>query len=121
MRGEILNARDDEMAAKQIVDESELTKMQVRKLNALRKSVGDDIGEDAFLKWLRTQDLSGPDVDPNIELIADTLGDVRDSLRIPRGVAYLVKQGRGRLIVETVAVEPKAQPKTRRTRKKKAA
>ncbi len=109
------------MVSKQIVDESELTKMQVRKLNALRKSVGDDIGEDAFLKWLRTQDLSGPDVDPNIELIADTLGSVRDSLRIPRGVAYLVKQGRGRLIVETVAVEPKAQPKTRRPRKKKAA
>ncbi len=109
------------MVAKQIVDESELTKMQVRKLNALRKSVGDDIGENAFLEWLRTQDFSSPDSDPNIELIADTLGSVRDSLRIPRGAAYLVKQGRGRLIVETVAVEPKAKPKTRRPRKKKAA
>ena len=58
------------MVAKQIVDESELTKMQVRKLNALRKSVGDDIGENAFLEWLRTQDFSEPDADPNIELIA---------------------------------------------------
>ena len=109
------------MVAKQIVDESELTKMQVRKLNALRKSVGNDIGENAFLEWLRTQDFSEPDADPNIELIADTLGSVRDSLRIPRGAAYLVKQGRGRLIVEAVAVEPKAKPKTRRPRKKKAA
>ena len=30
------------------IDQSTLTKGQVRKLNALRKSVGDDIAEDAF-------------------------------------------------------------------------
>ena len=30
------------------IDETELTKGQVRKLNALRKSVGDDLGEEAF-------------------------------------------------------------------------
>ena len=28
---------------------------QVRKLNALRKSVGDDIAEDAFGKWMKSQ------------------------------------------------------------------
>jgi hypothetical protein len=31
------------------IDESTLTKGQVRKLNALRKSVGDDIAEEASL------------------------------------------------------------------------
>ena len=33
-------------------DESTLTKGQLRKLNALRKSVGNAIAEEAFSKWL---------------------------------------------------------------------
>ena len=34
------------------IDETGLTKGQVRKLNALRKSVGDDLAEEVFTKWL---------------------------------------------------------------------
>ena len=34
------------------IDETELTKVQVRKLNALRKSVGDELAEEVFAKWL---------------------------------------------------------------------
>ena len=34
------------------IDESALTKEQLRKLNVLRKSVGPDIGERAFAEWL---------------------------------------------------------------------
>ena len=37
------------------IDEGALTKGQVRKLNALRKSVGDEIGEMAFAAWLSSQ------------------------------------------------------------------
>ena len=37
------------------IDESALTKGQLRKLNALRKSVGDEIGERAFATWLSEQ------------------------------------------------------------------
>ena len=37
------------------IDHSTLTKGQVRKLNALRKSVGDDIAENAFGKWMKSQ------------------------------------------------------------------
>ena len=37
------------------IDYNTLTKGQVRKLNALRKSVGDDIAEDAFAKWMTVQ------------------------------------------------------------------
>ena len=33
------------------IDESTLTKGQRRKLNALRKSVGDEIGERTFAEW----------------------------------------------------------------------
>ncbi len=35
------------------LDEKALTKGELRKLNALRKSVGEDIGEKAFVEWLR--------------------------------------------------------------------
>ena len=33
------------------IDEATLSKGQLRKLNALRKSVGDKLGEDVFSKW----------------------------------------------------------------------
>ena len=38
-----------------IIGESEPTKSQLRKLNALRRSVGDDLAEDVFAKWLVRQ------------------------------------------------------------------
>ena len=37
------------------IDQSTLTKGQVRKLNALRKSIGDDLADGAFSKWLKQQ------------------------------------------------------------------
>ena len=37
------------------IDEGSLTKGELRKLNALRKSVGDDIGERTFATWLASQ------------------------------------------------------------------
>ena len=37
------------------INESDLTKGQVRKLNALRKSIGDDLADTAFAKWLKQQ------------------------------------------------------------------
>ena len=37
------------------IDQSTLTKGQIRKLNALRKSVGDNIAVNAFGKWMKTQ------------------------------------------------------------------
>ena len=37
------------------IDEKALTKGELRKLTALRKSVGDEIGDKAFMDWLRKQ------------------------------------------------------------------
>ncbi len=34
------------------IDEKTLTKGQARKLNALRRSVGDELGEEVFAKWM---------------------------------------------------------------------
>ena len=84
------------------IDESTLTKGQKRKLDTLRKSVGDEIGERAFAAWLATQ--PKPEVveeDHHAALIVDTLWPfVQDgTLAIPRD-GYLIRRGRRRVIVE---------------------
>ena len=90
------------------IDESTLTKEQLRKLTALRKSIGGGIGEWAFTEWLSSQ-LSGKRTDRNAELIADTLWPLvqQGRLAIPRG-GYLVRRGRGRIIVEPEAHDAEA-------------
>lgn len=82
--------------------ETDLTTGQLRKLNALCKSVGDKIGTRAFAQWLAASSKSkarGP-VDKNAEMIVGALGPLarEGKLRIPRG-GYLVTRGRGREIV----------------------
>ena len=81
------------------INQSDLTKGQLRKLNALCKSVGHEIGERAFIEWLSSQ--TAEDGDSSADLIADTLWPlVQDgSVKIPRG-GYRVRRGRGRIIVE---------------------
>ena len=84
------------------IDESTLTKGQVRKLNALRKSVGEGIGEQAFAAWLSTQSTGAKsDADTDAQTIVDTLWPLIEegTLAIPRG-GYLLRRGRGRIIVE---------------------
>ncbi len=87
------------------LDEKALTKGEIRKLNALRKSVGEDIGDKAFVDWLRKKPsvMAEPE-DKNAVLIADTLISLiqNNKLQIPRG-GYLVRRGRGRVIVESPA------------------
>jgi hypothetical protein len=83
-------------------DESALTKGELRKLNALRKSVGEALGEKTFSEWLKKRASSKvtPSEDKNAALIADALVKLIDEkkLRIPRG-GYHVTRGRGRVIV----------------------
>ena len=89
------------------VDEGALTKGQLRKLTALRKSVGEEIGTMAFGKWLAEQSVeSGEMPDKNAEQIAAALEPLVQSrkLRIPRG-GYLVTRGRGRVIVTRPELE----------------
>ena len=87
--------------SKNTIDESTLTKGQRRKLGALRKSVGDEIGEQAFAEWLASQKSAQDKADGNAALIVDTLWPMveQGSLAIPRG-GYLLKRGRGRIICE---------------------
>jgi len=88
------------MTASQI-DESTLTKGQLRKLRALRSSVGDEIADRAFLEWLASRPAAGTVPDGNATTIVDTLWPLvqQGTLSIPRG-GYLIRRGRGRIIVE---------------------
>ena len=84
------------------INEKQLTKGQVRKLNALRKSLGDDIANAAFAQWLSTDGQNGQaHVDRNAAAIAEAIETVvlEGKARIPRG-GYIVRRGRGRVIVE---------------------
>ena len=97
----------ESMAAKSKSIQTALTKGQIRKLNALRNSVGPTIGEKAFAEWLKKTG-AGKEaaVDKNIELIAKTVAAAIKSkkLSIPRG-GYLLTRGRGRVLVERAAAE----------------
>ena len=86
-----------------MIDEAALTKGQVRKLNALRRSLGPAIADEAFAKWL-AQPAEAPEADANAEVIRDALWSlIREGrLSIRRG-GYTVRRGRGRVIVEPAA------------------
>ncbi|MCY4560015.1 MAG: hypothetical protein OXF79_27380 [Chloroflexi bacterium] len=86
------------------IDERALSKGQLRKLTALRKSVGADIGERAFADWLATQSAEAPE-DRNAAQVADALWPLIEngSLKIPRG-GYIVRRGRGRIVVEPAGI-----------------
>ena len=100
-RGKIKIARKPKVA----FDENQLKKGEVRRLNALRKSLGEEIANKAFAEWLVSQPETVPEIgDKNAELIADLLVDQinQGKLRIPRG-GYLVRRGKGRVVVERAA------------------
>ena len=83
------------------LDEKGLTKGQLRKLTALRKSVGDEIGNTAFASWLATADQkpTKPADKVAVQIAAAVTALIKDKkLTIPHG-GYFLKRGRGRVIV----------------------
>ena len=87
--------------------EKDLTKGQLRKLTALRKSLGEDIADKAFAEWLATVGSEpAEEEDKNAILIGQALIPLLKSnkLKIPRG-GYLVRRGRGRVIIERAVSE----------------
>ncbi len=84
------------------IDEKNLNKGHIRKLTALRKSLGKEIADKAFIAWLNQQPVEKAIAeDRNAKLIIKTLEPLvlANKLKIPRG-GYLVRRGRGRIIVE---------------------
>jgi len=92
------------MARKPAINQSALNKGELRKLNALRKSLGDTIAEKAFAEWFakKVQKVTTGSGDKTAEAIADAVMALIDKGTIkglPR-VGYIVKRGRGRVVVE---------------------
>lgn len=86
---------------KYAINEKSLTKGELRKLNALRKSLGDEIADEAFSKWYEQRPTATNKAaqDPNIGMIEGALEPLREQMKFPRGGRYIVKKGRGRIVV----------------------
>ena len=80
------------------IDETELTKGQVRKLNALRKSVGDDLGEEVFGKWLErwTASQAEGETDPVAVKISEALAGFENDPKFKLGNhGYTIRRAKG--------------------------
>ena len=67
------------------IDETTLTKIQLRKLSALRKSVGNDLGEEVFIKWLARQANPKDKADPIAVKIVETLAGLENDPKLRLG------------------------------------
>jgi hypothetical protein len=79
------------------IDQSTLTKGQVRKLNALRKSVGNDIADVAFGKWMTTQSKTPKEVrDPVADALVAALTNLASDKSFKLGnKGYVVRRIKG--------------------------
>jgi hypothetical protein len=80
------------------IDHSTLTKGQIRKLNALRKSIGDDIAEDAFGKWMKTQSKTPKEIrDPVADALVAALSNLTSDKSFKLGAkGYVVRRAKGK-------------------------
>ncbi len=81
------------------IKETTLPKGQLRKLNALRKSIGDKLGEEAFAKWMKEQAKVKPVVqaDPVAEKILEALKPLERDKSIKLGNhGYVVRRAKGK-------------------------
>ena len=80
------------------LDLSTLNKGQTRKLNALRKSLGNEIADNAFAKWMKTQTKENtPPIDPVAEKIKDALSSLVHDKAIRLGSkGYIIKRSKGK-------------------------
>ncbi len=87
---------------KQAINEKTLLKGEVRKLTALRKSLGDEIADKAYSAWYEQRDTGGAaaKADPNLSVIEAALAPHLNKMSFPRGGGYTIKRGRGRVVVE---------------------
>ena len=85
-----------------------MTKGQVRKLNALRKSLGNQIADKAFKEWLKQQAKQAPAerADPVVnKLLAALKGLEKDKLINLGRKGYVIKRAKGRGVKSGFVVE----------------
>ena len=90
------------------MNKKSMTKGQVRKLNALRKSLGNQIADKAFNEWLKQQEKQAPAerADPVVnKLLAALKGLEKDkSINLGRK-GYVIKRAKGRGVKSGFVVE----------------
>ena len=90
------------------MNKKSITKGQLRKLNALRKSLGNQIADKAFKEWLKQQAKQAPAerADPVInKLLAALKGLEKDkSINLGRK-GYVIKRAKGRGVKSGFVVE----------------
>ena len=111
------------------IQERKLNKGHLRKLKALRKSLGPKIANEAFAKWLKENagaKKKASKVDKGAARLADLIGkaDKKKKVKLPRG-GYNVRRGfQGVILVEAAPAKRKkkaaATSKKRKTAAKKA-
>lgn len=82
-----------------MIDMTNLSKGQARKLTALRKSLGNAIADDAFAKWLKEQPAKGDKAasDPVAEKLVSALSGLADDKALNLGrKGYIVKRAKGK-------------------------
>ena len=78
------------------IDESKLTKFQLRKLGALRRYVGDELGDETFSKWMARQ-AAAVKVDPVAKKIEEALAGFAGDKSFRLGnYGYTVRRARGK-------------------------
>ena len=81
------------------IDETGLTKGQVRRLTALRRSVGEELAEEVFAKWLEREATPQAQVKPDpvaikiVEVLADFEKDSKFNLG---NYGYTLRRAKGK-------------------------
>ncbi len=81
------------------INEKTLTKGQIRKLNALRKSIGDKLANEIFAKWIKEQakKTSINQFDPVVDKIQNALAPLAKDKSIRLGNrGYSIHRARGK-------------------------
>lgn len=80
-----------------MIDEMNLSKGHLRKLTALRKSLGSDLADKAFAEWQKTQS-SAPEAkeDPIAKALLEAVGPVIEGVNLGR-YGYTIRRSRAGL------------------------
>ncbi len=79
------------------INEKALSKGELRKLNALRKSLGDKIADEAFTKWLSNKPSQVELVDPVARKLEEVLAQYANDSSFKLGnYGYTVKKAKGK-------------------------
>ncbi len=80
-----------------MIDETTLTKGQLRKLNAIRKLVGDEIAAKAFAEWMKAQ-VKEEKEDPIALALVEAATPVLQGVNLGR-YGYTVRRSRAGVMV----------------------